>query len=155
MHRAKHVTTRRYGKLSLIIALIMVFGVMAAVPAAADEKSSVDIYTNFSAGTFTVDGGGVFGSMCPSGTFGGDASARLLWIADDTFIIWADHVFMCEGSDRTFVLELKNTIVILEGGIPGRGTWKLKDSTGFDSPPRGHGQILWGDPGETYHGFVK
>ena len=152
MHRA---STRRFGKLSLIIALIMMFGVMAAVPAAADEKSSVDIYTDFDLQEFAVNGGGAFGSTCPSGTFEPDGSPRFLWIADDTFIIWADHVFTCTDSGATFVLELKNTIVVEQGGIPGRGTWKLKDSTGFDSPPKGHGQILWGELGETYHGFVR
>lgn len=153
MHWANHVAARRSRKVSLIIALIMVFGVMAAVPSAADEKSSVDIYTDFDEGTFTVTDGGVF-DTCPLGTFEPDASARLLWIADDTFIVWADHVFTCADPDMTFVLELKNTIGP-EGAIPGRGTWKLKDSTGFDSPPKGHGQILWGFQGETYHGFVK
>jgi len=58
------------------------------------------------------------------------------------------------------VLELKNTIVIGQGGIPGKGTWKLKDSTGFDPAPRGKDEIVVveSEPGvfvEAYVGWVS
>lgn len=56
--------------------------------------------------------------------------------------IWQDKVLTCEDTEQVLVLELKNTIVIGQGGIPGKGTWKLKDSTGFDPAPRGKDEIV-------------
>jgi len=79
--------------------------------------------------------------LCPFGLLE-SANTRIEWLSEDTFKIWQDKVLTCEDTEQALVLELKNTIVIGQGGIPGKGTWKLKDSTGFDPAPRGKDEIV-------------
>ena len=104
------------------------------------------------AGTFTVEGEAAE-YLCPGGTW--EVGDQKIWNESDTgFKIRQDNIFTCT-SGEIFVLELRNTIVLGEGGVPGKGTWKLKDSTGFDRAPMGKGQILAGEEGEIFEGLLQ
>ncbi len=146
--------------LSLLCTVILVSGLFMA-PAAAGEKLEVEILglSDLSpTGTFEVRGEAA-DYLCPAGTLE-SANTRIQWLAEDTFKIWQDKVLTCDGTEQVFVLELTNTIVIGEGGVPGKGTWKLKDSTGFDPAPKGKGEItvVESEPGvfvEAYVGLVS
>ena len=52
------------------------------------------------------------------------------WQTEDHFRITQDNVFSC-ATGETFVLHLRNKIVIGQGGVPGHGTWKLTDSVSY------------------------
>lgn len=152
--RGKGFIVRRLLLLSLTLLLLVAF---AVAPASAGDKLGVSISTiddpapPASEGTFLVSGDAA-GFLCDSGTWI-STSTRLWFISEDTFKIKAERKFTCDLGE-TFVLELKNTIVLGEGGIPGKGTWKLKESTGFDPAPKGKGEILVGDGGEVYEGLL-
>jgi hypothetical protein len=140
----------------LLCAVILFSGLLVA-PAAAGEKLEVEIL-----GAMDLSGTGAFevqgeaaGFLCESGMLE-SANTRIVWLADDTFKIWQDKVLTCDGTAQVMVLELKATIVIGQGMIPGKGTWKLKDSTGFDPAPKGKGEIVFvgSTPDELREAYV-
>jgi len=126
-----------------LLCAVMLFSGLFVPSVAAGEKLEVLILGQMDlspTGTFEVQGEATQ-FLCESGTLE-SANTRIEWLSEDTFKIWQDKVLTCEGTEQVFVLELKNTIVIGQGGIPGKGTWKLKDSTGFDPAPKGKGEIV-------------
>ncbi len=128
--------------ISLLCAAILFSGLFMA-PVAARETLEVEILGQMDlspTGTFEVHGEAA-DFLCLSGTLE-SANTRIEWLTEDTFKIWQDKVLTCDDTAQVFVLELKNTIVLGQGGIPGKGTWKLKDSTGFDPAPKGKGEIV-------------
>lgn len=141
----------------VLLVSLMVVSALFAAPAAAGEKLDVTISTVqqpplSGSGTFTVLGEGAE-YLCDAGTFE-TVNVEIWFLTEDKFKIRADNVFECDTGE-TFVLNLKNTIIIGQGGIPGAGKWKLKDATGFDSAPRGKGAILAGELGEIFEGVLK
>ncbi len=141
--------------ISLLSAMILFSGLFVT-PVAAGDKLEVEILGQSDlspTGTFEVRGEAAE-FLCPSGTLE-SANTRIEWLSEDTFKIWQDKVLTCDGTEQVFVLELKNTIVIGQGGIPGKGTWKLKDTTGFDPAPKGKGEIVVLEMREAYVGLVS
>ncbi len=145
---------------SLLCSVILFSGFFVA-PAAAGEKLGVEILGAIDlsgTGTFEVRGEAA-GFLCESGILE-SMNTRIKWLADDTFKIWQDKVLTCDGTAQVMVLELKATIVIGQGLIPGKGTWKLKDSTGFDPAPKGKGEIVFvgstpDELREAYVGYLR
>jgi hypothetical protein len=145
----------------LVGVIVLAVSGLFVTPVAAGDKLEVEILGQSDlspTGTFEVRGQAAE-FLCPSGTLE-SANTRIEWLSEDTFKIWQDKVLTCEGTEQVFVLELKNTIVIGQGGIPGKGNWKLKDSTGFDPAPKGKGEIVVveSEPGvlvEAYVGWVS
>ena len=91
---------------------------------------------------------------CPAGTR--EATDGRIWKSTHKgFKIRVDRVFTCEVTGASFVLELSGTVVFGEGCAK-NCTWKLRDSTGLDPAPKGHGDIVSNSAlGETYVGSVK
>ena len=138
---------------------LMMLAALSVAPAAASEKLGVTIITVepelFSgAGTFTVEGEATQ-YLCPFGTWQA-TNTVLHWQTADRFRLTQDKVFTCDTGE-TFVLELRAKIIALQGVIPGHGTWKLTDSTGFDHAPVGKGTIGAGSSelSETHEGLLK
>jgi hypothetical protein len=124
-----------------LCAALLTLGITAG-SATASDKYPVEILGQSDLapiGEFEVYGAAAE-MLCPTGTIeSGDT--RIKWLDDDTFKIWQDKYLTCDTGEM-FVLELKNTIVIGEGGVPGKGTWRLHESTGFDLDPKGKGDIV-------------
>jgi hypothetical protein len=147
---------RRLLTVSLALMMLAAFSV---APAAAGEKLGVTIITVepelfAGAGTFTVEGeAGPY--LCPSGTWPA-TNTVFYWQTEDRFRLTQDKVFSCDTGE-TFVLELRAKIIANQGVIPGHGTWKLRDSTGFDPALVGKGTIGAGpsDLSETHEGLLK
>lgn len=144
---------------SLLLATLF-FGVLAATPVEAGDKFEVVILgaSDLSGiGTFDIEGDAA-PFLCESGTLE-SANTRFEWLSEDSFKIWQDKVLTCDETGQVMVLELKNTIIIGQGDL-GKGSWKLKDSTGFEPAPRGKGEIVVvtspsGEPREAYVGEVQ
>jgi hypothetical protein len=155
----RRYVVKRLGTAAALCAAVLISGQLAA-PAAAADKLPVEILggTDLSGtGPFEVKGEGA-ALLCPLGTFEA-TNTRIEWLTEDSFKIWQDNVFTCDDTEQVFVLELKNTIVLGQGGLPGKGTWKLKTSVGFDPAPKGKGEIVTVEstsgPREAFVGLIK
>lgn len=140
-----------------LLSAVFVFSALLTAPVAAGEKLEIEIVGLMDlspAGSFEVRGEAA-PFLCESGTLE-STNTRIEWLTEDTFKIWQDKVLTCDVTGQVMVLELQNTIVLGEGGVPGKGTWKLRDSTGFDPAPKGKGEIvaLESAPGEVHEAYV-